>query len=66
MDFKYKLYYILSSISKHKKNKADAFYDAVQARLDKSLSSYEKSLEDATNYLTSRDALNVMKKLNKD
>ena len=64
--FKDKLYYILDDLSKHKKSKCVAFKDAVQERLDMSTKVYENELQLSTDYLSYRDALVLLKRMNRE
>ena len=65
MDFKYKLYYILSELEKHKRSRSEMFSQQVQKRLDASLREYTKELETSVDYLSKRKELNVLKRFNK-
>ncbi len=65
MLFKEKLYYILSDLSKHKHSKSETFAIRVQERLDRSLESYSDELDKSLHYLTYRDTINVLKKMNR-
>lgn len=56
---------LLQELSKYHRSRADAFYDAVAKRLDKSLDAYNSDLDDSFNYLQRRKPDKLMRKLNK-
>ena len=56
---------LLQDLSKYHRSSADAFYDAVAKRLDKSLDAYNSDLDDSFNYLQRRKPDKLMRKLNK-
>ena len=60
-----KLYDILVDLNNHKRSKFNAFQDAVSSRLDKALESYKYSLSVSEEYLSTRNEINVLKKLNR-
>lgn len=66
MSFSSKLYYILEDIQKHKHSKSDVYEKYVQDRLDKALEQYIKQTEISVRYISSKDAVNVLKKLNRE
>ena len=66
MSFKSKLYYILEDISKHKATKSDAFELHIQKRLDKALAQYIEDTNKSVEFLSNRDSINVLKKLNRE
>ena len=63
--FKDKLYYIVNDLSKHKRNRQIAFKAAVQERLELSTKVYEKQLATAEESLKYRDAIMLLKKINR-
>ena len=60
-----KLYQILEDISNHKHSRQELLLSQIQQRLDDSLKAYQHSIDDSYNYLSTKDELNVMKKLNR-
>ena len=63
--FKSKLYNILNDLKQHQRDRSTIMEESVQERLNKSLNEYNKSIADSYNYLTYRNSLRVMKKLNR-
>ena len=63
--FKDKLYYIVNDLSKHKRNRHLAFKAAVQERLELSTKVYEEQLVIAEESLKYRDAIMLLKKINR-
>lgn len=60
-----KLYQILEDISNHKHPRQELLLLQIQQRLDDALKAYQRSIDDSYNYLSAKDQLNVMKKLNR-
>ena len=60
-----KLNHILKTLSKRHRSRGDVFYDCVVARMNKSLETYEKEIEDTFNFLTRRNELRMMRKINR-
>ena len=60
-----KLYQILEDISNHKHSRQELLLLQIQQRLDDALKAYQRSIDDSYNYLSKKDELNVMKKLNR-
>ena len=56
---------LLQELSKYHRTRADALYDAIATRLDKSLHSYTSDLDDSFNYLQRRKPDKLMRKINK-
>ena len=64
--FKSFCYRTLAELSTYKHiDKEEIFLTNVNNRLEKSLSSYEKDLDQCISYLKRRNELNVMRKLNR-
>lgn len=66
MSFKSKLYYILENIQNYKHTKGDALELNIQQRLDKALQQYIKSTNVSVEYLSARNSVNVLKRLNRE
>ena len=65
MAFRDKLYFILSELKEHKRDRSDVLSDCVQQRLDKALKSYDSSHSDSVSYLSHRDDVNLLKRLSR-
>ena len=66
MSFKSKLYYILEDIQNYKHTRSDAQELNVQNRLDKALEQYVKQTSISVEYLSTKNEINVLKKLNRE
>lgn len=65
--FKDKLYIILRTIEESKKrDPKKVLEERVQYRLSRALDAYTHSLNNSYEYLSSKDSLNVLKKLNRE
>ena len=60
-----KLYQVLEDLSKHKHSSNELLSLQVQERLDRALDSYIHTLEQSYDYLSKKDELSVLKKLNR-
>lgn len=65
MLFRDKLYYILEELNSHKRTPLELMKVCVEERLESSLNSYKHSLENSYSYLSTKDEMNVLKKLNR-
>ena len=65
MSFSSKLYYILADIQKYKHCRSDSLELHIKKRLEDTLTQYEKQTNQSVEYLTNRDSINVLKKLNR-
>lgn len=65
MSFSSTLYYILADIQKYKRCKSDVLELHIKKRLEDTLLQYEKQTNQSVEYLTNRDSVNVLKKLNR-
>lgn len=62
---KSKLYNILNDLEAHKSNANELIQLSISERLKTSQDNYYKSISDSYNYLSARNSLRVMKKLNR-
>ncbi len=65
MQFSDKLYFILSELREHKRDRAEVLSSCIQERLDTALKSYDSSLADSVSYLSSTNDINLLKKLSR-
>lgn len=65
MLFRDKLYYILEELNSHKRTPNQVMQSCIKDRLESSLNSYKHSLENSYSYLSTKDEMNVLKKLNR-
>ena len=63
--FKQQLSIILKDLNKHKRNKSQLLEEAVQKRLDLSLQTYYRDILESYEFLSSRNALKLARKLNR-
>lgn len=61
-----KLYFILEDLKKHKRSRDDAMTSYVSERLNDGLVSYLHDTSKSVEFLTSRNGLNTLKKLNRE
>lgn len=66
MSFQNTLYYILEDLRKHKRSRNDSMEAYVSTRLEESLKSYEHNTSQSVDFLTARNSINVLKKLNRE
>ena len=66
MSFNNKLYYILKDIKQYKRSRNDAMTEYVATRLAQSLRAYEHNTSQSVEYLTARNDINLLKKLNRE
>ena len=57
------LNHIESVLAQHHRTSAQVMADAVEERLAKSLTTYEKELDDGVTYVANKSEINVLKKL---
>ena len=65
MLFRDKLYYILEELNSHRHTPSQLMEICVKNRLESSLNAYKYSLENSYSYLSTKDEINVLKKLNR-
>lgn len=65
MLFSDKLYSILSELQQRHRSRHVIMEQAVKDRLNNSLVSYVKSLDDSVTYLSARDDINMLKRLSR-
>lgn len=63
--FKHQLSIILKDLNNHKRNKSQLLEEAVQKRLDLSLQTYYRDILESYEFLSSRNALKLARKLNR-
>ena len=61
-----KLYFILEDLKKHKRSRDDAMTYYVSQRLNEGLVSYLHDTSKSVEFLTARNGLNTLKKLNRE
>lgn len=66
MSFQNILYYILEDLRKHKRSRNASMEAYVSTRLEESLKSYEHNTSQSVDFLTARNSINVLKKLNRE
>lgn len=59
------LSHILDDLSKHHRSKKEVFMACVEERLNKSLETYQKELDDTFGFLSRRNELRLLKRMNK-
>lgn len=64
-DFEQTLKSILYDVQSHKRDRNELKKMYIQERLSKSLMTYYSETEDSIQYLTDKDGLNLMRKLNR-
>ena len=65
MSLRTKLYAISLDIERHKGGRNAIMQQSVEGRLNKALLNYDKEVANSYTYLSYRDSLRVMKKINK-
>ena len=60
-----KLYSILDELNAHKHSRAELLTHQIEQRLNDALHSYLHSIDVSYDYLSTKDELNVLKKLNR-
>ena len=65
MSFKSKLYDISKELDNSSNNRNEFFQKSVEERLNYALINYNKEISQSYNYLSTKNGINVLKKLNR-